>query len=75
VAAVVPSLSLAAVQETPTLLPPPDTVACGLPGAMNVCVAADADAEPVEDQKPNATLATTAAMTATTTPMEIRRLI
>ena len=69
-----PSLSFACVQETLTLLPPPDIVACGLPGALNVCVAADADDAPLEAQKPSATLATTAATTATTTPIEIRRL-
>jgi hypothetical protein len=75
VAWVVPSLSCAAVHDTSTVLPPPEAVALGVPGAVKLWVEAEAVEAPVEDQNPNATLAIAAAAIAITRPMVMRRLI
>jgi hypothetical protein len=74
VAWVVPSLRCAAVHDTSTVLPPPDAVAIGVPGAVKLCVEAEAVEAPVEDQNPNATPAIAAAAIAIARPMERRRL-
>jgi hypothetical protein len=65
---------LGAVQLTETLVDPPLADAATLVGALSVAASADVADAPVEDQKPNATLAMTAAASATRTPMETQRL-